>query len=137
MFGCGDKMKLDKIIEAYKTLSWVRRLKLPYPKARAVKKLYDTVLPEVEFYSQEEQKLCLQYALKDDNGQPVVVDGNRIKFAAEADAQAYLSEINRLNNLDVPIEAEPICITHAEMGDQSICAADLDALSEFIVFGGE
>lgn len=130
-------MKLDKIIEAYKALDGVRRLKLPYPKARAIKKLYDTVLPEVEFYSQEEQKLCLQYALKDDNGQPVVVDGNRIKFAAEAEAQAYLSEINRLNNLDVPIEAEPICIIDAEMSNQCISAADIEALSGFIVFGGE
>ena len=61
----------------------------------------------------------------------------RIKFAAEAEAQAYLSEINRLNNLDVPIAAEPIRITDAEMGDQSICAVDIDALSGFIVFGGE
>lgn len=130
-------MKLDKIIEAYKALNGVRRLKLPYPKARAIKKLYDTVLPEVEFYSQEEQKLCLQHALKDDNGQPVVVDGNRIKFATEADAQAYLSEIDRLNNLDVPIEAEPICITDAEMSNQCISAADIEALSGFIVFGGE
>lgn len=130
-------MKLDKIIEAYKALNGVRRLKLPYPKARAIKKLYDTVLPEVEFYSQEEQKLCLQHALKDDNGQPIVVNGNRIKFAAEADAQAYLSEINRLNNLDVPIEAEPICITDEEVSNQCISAADIEALSGFIVFGGE
>jgi len=124
-------MKLQKIMQSFQAVQSFLDLSISYQKARILKKIYDTMKSEVDFYLQEEKKLIHQFAKKDEDGNPVL-NGNKIQFENTDSANKYLAEITKLNELDVSVDFEPVVLTENEIGSQCISVNALEQIEGFI-----
>ena len=72
------------IVDVFRTLTTkhYNNFSLSYKIAKASKELES----HREFYAAEERKIVEMYAVKEENGQIKVVDGNRITFKNQEDA---------------------------------------------------
>ena len=68
-------MNYATVIQALKPLNELRKLKLPYIKAKEVYRISKLFEGEFAFFQQEENKLIGEYATKDDKGNPKTENG--------------------------------------------------------------
>lgn len=104
---------------------------LSYKIAKASKMLEE----QVTFYSEEERKIVETYALKDDDGNVKIVDGNRINFKDKDDAIKFNNEINKLQHTEIEV-FDPIVIHLNDFrnGDFDLTPNDILALEPFVEF---
>lgn len=107
---------------------------LSYKIAKANKLLNE----QREFYTSEERKIVETYAVKDENGQVKIVNGNQISFKDKDDAIKFNTEINKLQQTEVEI-FEPIEIKFNDFrdGEMDLTPSDILALEGFVIFNDE
>ena len=94
-----------KLIDVFKAREPLLRLTEKrfnnYKVLRQLVKARKAVESEVEFYAQEERKAVMQYAEKDEKGNPVILTDGRLKLV-DAEAKAAFDEtIAKLNDTEV------------------------------------
>lgn len=103
--------------------------------ARQLVALRKKVDEEFDFYASEEKKLLDLYAKKNENGDPIVTEENRIQLKDEASAKAFLQKIAELRNS--PVEGiEPVVLREGDFCEaQALPTPDeMIALEGFIEF---
>lgn len=127
-------MNYSKLAKAMLPLNEMRRLKLPYPKAKKVYALCKTFEAEFSFFRQEETKLIETYAAKDENGKPKMNQTGVITFDTVEAKDEYLAEIEKLCNTEVEAEIPHIVITPDDMGVQTVSPETIEKLEDIIFF---
>lgn len=95
-------MKLIELLNARSALkSLTEKNFANYKILRDLTRLRKSVDAEVEFYTEQERKAVLQYADKDEKGQPVILDNGRIKLKDIESKQAFDEELSKLRTLEV------------------------------------
>lgn len=98
-------MKIYEILNARDSL--VKLLDKEFTNFKVVRELAGlrkAVEAEVEFYVGEEKKLIDKHAEKDPAGNPIFVDGGRVKIKSVEDRNEFEKKVNELRNLDVEIK---------------------------------
>lgn len=127
-------MNYSKLTQAIRPLNEVRKLKLPYAKAKQVYKLFKVFESEFSFFQQEEAKLIETYALKGEDGKPKMDAPGIITFENIEDKNAYLGEMEKLSTAEVDIEIPRIVLTEEDIGNQIVTPEMLEKLEEIIIF---
>lgn len=95
-------MKLIELLNARSALkSLTEKNFANYKILRDLTRLRKSVDAEVEFYTEQERKAVLQYADKDEKGQPIILDNGRIKLKDIESKQAFDEELSKLRTLEV------------------------------------
>lgn len=95
-------MKLIELLNARSALKCLTEKNFTnYKVLRDLAKIRKAVDAEVEFYTEQERKAVLQYADKDEKGQPVILDNGRIKLKDIESKQAFDEELSKLRTLEV------------------------------------
>lgn len=130
------KKKLNDIVkvsDVFKRLveKHFNNFSLSYKLAKASKEIEE----QTSFYVKEERKIIEQYALKDDNKQIKILEGNRIGFKTAEDASKFNEEILKLQELEIDI-FEPIMIHSSDFkyGEMDLTPSDILKLEGFIEF---
>ncbi len=102
-----------------------------YKIARAAKELDENRT----FYMAEEKKLVEKYAKRDENGQIIIEDGNRVRFETPEDGNAFQEEILKLQQTEIDI-FDKIIINFKDFksGDMDLTPMDIVGLEEFVEF---
>ena len=103
--------------------------------ARQLVALRKKVDEEFDFYASEEKKLLDLYAKKNENGDPMITEENRIQLKDAASAKAFLQKIAELRNS--PVEGiEPVVLYERDFCEvQALPTPDeMIALEGFIEF---
>ena len=94
-----------KLIDVFKAREPLLRLTEKrfnnYKVLRQLVKARKAVESEVEFYAQEERKAVMQYAEKDEKGNPVILTDGRLKLVAAEAKVAFDETIAMLNDTEV------------------------------------
>lgn len=72
-----------------------------FRKVRELVDLKKAVDAEIEFYVGEERKIVEAYAKKDDEGEPIILEGGRIQLDSIEKKNAFEKEVSELRNLEV------------------------------------
>lgn len=127
-------MKYSQIIRATPALESIRKLRVPYAKAREIHRTYKTLEKEFVFFAEEENKLVKKYAIKDEKNEPIITGNGVISFSDVKTKEEYTAEIVKLNQFDVDVKITPISLTADEIGDQLISPETIDKLEGIIKF---
>lgn len=94
-----------KLIDVFKAREPLLRLTEKrfnnYKVLRQLVKARKAVESEVEFYAQEERKAVMQYAEKDEKGNPVILTDGRLKLIDAEAKVAFDETIAKLNDTEV------------------------------------
>lgn len=120
-------MTYRQIINIYPALSDLRKLQLPYAKARDVYRLCKFFENEYNFFIEEESKLIIKY-----NGS--VGADSFITFADNDSKVLYANDINKLKDIDSDIAFQPIVLTSNDIGAQTITPETIDRLDGVVTF---
>lgn len=120
-------MKQIKLCRAYEALDgFAKNIHLPATKAFAIYTVIKKVRPIYEARVDVERDIINRFDIKVDNGQ--------FTFKTPAFAEAYMKEIDELNNVDVEVNVSPIVIALDDIGEQRITPAQMEALDGIICF---
>ncbi len=126
-------MNYATVIQALKPLNELRKLKLPYIKAKEVYRISKLFEGEFAFFQQEENKLIGEYATKDDKGNPKTENGV-ITFDSIEDKMKYLEEIKKLSDTEIDTELPRVVLTGDDIGEQTVSPETLEKLENIIIF---
>jgi len=121
-------IKLEAVPGTHAALSALAALRLPFKKALALSKLCGRFSELQQVYFQQLNALAREHGTK------FLPNGS---FPMPNDAgqrQALCRALEGLVTEEVEVEAEPIEISEADIGEQRIGAADILALDGFVVF---
>lgn len=105
---------------------------LSYKIAKASRELEE----KRSFYSNEERKIVETYAIKDDKGNVKIVDGNRVTFKTQEDANKFNEEVIKLQKTEVDV-FDPIVISVSDIKKEDVVdltPANILALEGFVIF---
>ena len=126
-------MNYSQIVKAFPALAELKKLRLPYAKARDIHKAHKALESEFQFFAAEEAKLINEFAAKGENGTPQIADG-RITFANAETKSKYIARITELETTEADVEIPCVTLTGAEIGDELISAKTIEALECIITF---
>lgn len=95
-------MKIINLLNAKEALT--RLLECRYTSFKVVRELANlrkAAEAEIEFYIEQEKKIVAAYSVKDEKGNPVFLDGDRVQLKDEDSKTAFEKEITDLRNLEV------------------------------------
>ena len=127
-------MKYLQVVQAAQAIESIQQLRLPYAKARKIYEISKKLRCEYEFYANEEAKLVNEYAVKGENGRPIIRENGMITFPDLEAKEAYSHEILKLNEMFVEMRIEPVTLTAAEIGTQTIQPEAISRLEGIIIF---
>ena len=127
-------MKYSQIVKITPALDELRKLHIPYGKARDIHRIYKRLETEFTFFAQEESKLVKKYAIKGENGEPLITENGFISFADMNAKKKYSEEIAKLNELETEISITPVTLTADEIGEQTMRPDSIDKLEGVIIF---
>ena len=128
-------MTILEALNAIPALNELRKYKLPFAKAAGIFRLCKSLDSVREFYAEEEKKLLEQYAAKDENGNPKLLDNGQVLFDCYTDRDAYRSAVDDLFETDCGVEITPVTLTETDFGEQPISPAMLDELDGIVEIG--
>ena len=102
-----------------------------FKKVRELVELKKTVDSEVEFYVSEERKIVDAYAHKDDNGNPIILEGGRVQLDTIESKNAFEKEVFELRNLEVD-KIKPITLKTSDFRNND----DIPTPAEVLVLEG-
>lgn len=120
-------MKQNRINKSYPAMLRLCDLKLPIKKARAVYLAANKMKQHFDFALQEERKCVKEF------GGTENLDGS-INFESPIDFGKFQDRMAELNESEVEWDLEPVVITEADIGEQTISAADILSLEGFVTF---
>lgn len=122
-------MNILTLINAAKIFEQFAQTKISSKLAYKIMKLCKSVAEEEEFYNTKRSEIINAYAVKDENGNPVVTDGGMIKIIPEKinEANTAMQELN-----GVEVEVPNIKFTLDELEGLELSIADMFVLDAFI-----
>ena len=122
-------MKLSQVESLKSTLSIISQKELSFRLAYKISKLTERLEKDSEFFNEKFQSLIQKYALRDENGEIIIEDGN-VKIIPEQipEAEKALEELN-----DVETEECNIFFTLEELENLEIKPSELQGLLPFII----
>lgn len=104
-------MTYEHVINAHEALATLTTKRFTsFRVARKLVALRKRIDEEFDFYASEERKFLDLYAKKNENGDPIVTEENRIQLKDEPSAKAFLQKIDELRNSPVEgIEPVKLC----------------------------
>ncbi len=132
-------MKLKKILDASEPLKRLTEKNFSNFKAvRSLVKLRKAVQDEVDFYLEEEKKAIEKYAVKNENGSPVLLDGGRIQLKDAESKKCFDERIGELRETDIDgITAVSLTDEDFRSKDDIPSPNDVFLLEGFVEFRGE
>lgn len=113
------------------TTKHYKNFSVSYKIAKAAKELEQ----HRDFYASEEKKIVEMYAVKDENGQIKIIEGNRITFENQENAIKFNEEITKLQKTEVDVfEPFEIKLSDFREGEMNITPQEILALEEFVIF---
>lgn len=110
-------MKLFELLNALPSLRRLSELKFSsFKKVREIAILRKKVEEEVDFYVKEERKLIETYATKGKDGNPIILDGGRIKLDSKESKDKFETEIAKLRDLDID-SISKVSLTETDFSD--------------------
>lgn len=95
-------MKLIEVLNALIPLRALTEARFTsFKKSRELAILRKNVEFEVDFYAKEEKKIVDTYAEKNESGEPIILEGGRIKLKSVEAKTAFDKEITDLRNTEV------------------------------------
>lgn len=95
-------MKLIQLLNAKDAIARLADTRFSnFKTARNIAKVKKALDEEVDFYIQEEKKIITTYAVKNDKGEPVFLEGGRVQLATLDDKENFEREILSLRDTDV------------------------------------
>ena len=122
-------MNILTLINAAKIFEQFAKTKISSKLAYKIMKLCKRVAEEEEFYNTKRNEIINAYAVKDENGNPIVTDGDMIKIIPEKinEANTAMQELNSVE-VDVP----NIKFALDELEGLELSVADMFVLDAFI-----
>ena len=111
-----------KIIEVLNALIPLRALSevrfTSFKKSRELAILRKKVEFEAEFYTKEEKKIVDLYALKNEQGEPEILEGGRIKLKDIESKKKFDVEITKLRELEIE-DIDKVTLSEKDFSDSS------------------
>lgn len=108
------KVKLSDVVNAIEGLNTIMSQEIKGSIAFRVSRLKREINKELETFDEQRSKLIEKYALRDENGQYVIMDdGNSIKLNPDTIKECD-EEFNNLLNLEVEINADKLKMSDAD-----------------------
>ena len=127
-------MKLIEILNANEALKKLANAKFnSFKKAYELSKLRKQVDEEIDFYVTEEKKIVETYASKDEKGNPIFLEGGRIKLDSVETKNNFEKDINELRNLEID-KISKVSISPSDFKDDIPTPNEILALEVLIDF---
>lgn len=126
-------MTYAQIIKAKPALDTLKKLRLPYGKAKEVYRAAKTADEEFDFFVEEEKKLILATASKDKDGEPVFTETGAVRFDTIGERDEYVKAHKDLEGLECA-GLQEIMLTAEEIGNQTISPETIEALEGIVTF---
>lgn len=123
-------VKLGELREIIEGLNEVMSKELPIKPAYWLGKLAKKVQAEVHDFEESRLRLVQKYALRGEDGQPIVGADNKYRFA---DTDAFNAEFSELTETETTIDFSPIPIN--AFGDVKLSPIAMIGLDKFIEIG--
>lgn len=120
-------MRQERINKAYSSLLKLKGYNLPVKKAYAIYKLASSVEEAYEFALNEERKYMADF-----NG--TLNENGTITFPTPTECAAFRDKVEELCDIDADITVEPVTLTEADLGEQTITPLDIANLEGFVAF---
>lgn len=112
-------MKLIEVLNALIPLRALTEARFTsFKKSRELAILRKNVEFEVDFYAKEEKKIVDTYAEKNETGEPIILEGGRIKLKSVEAKTAFDKEITDLRNTEVD-EITKVELKESDFADTS------------------
>ena len=112
-------MKLIEVLNALIPLRALTEARFTsFKKSRELAILRKNVEFEVDFYAKEEKKIVDTYAEKNESGEPIILEGGRIKLKSVETKTAFDKEITDLRNTEVD-EITKVELKESDFADTS------------------
>ena len=112
-------MKLIEVLNALIPLRALTEARFTsFKKSRELAILRKNVEFEVDFYAKEEKKIVDTYAEKNESGEPIILEGGRIKLKSVEAKTAFDKEITDLRNTEVD-EITKVELKESDFADTS------------------
>ena len=112
-------MKLIEVLNALIPLRALTEARFTsFKKSRELAILRKKVEFEADFYGKEEKKIVETYAEKNEAGEPIILDGGRIKLKDIESKIAFDKEITNLRELEIS-DIEKVKLSESDFADTS------------------
>lgn len=112
-------MKLIELLNALIPLRALTETRFTsFKKSRELAILRKKVEFEADFYSKEEKKIVETYAAKNENGEPIILEGGRIQLKDLEAKIAFDKEITNLRELEIS-DIEKVKLSESDFADTS------------------
>ena len=112
-------MKLIELLNALIPLRALTETRFTsFKKFRELAILRKKVEFEADFYSKEEKKIVETYAAKNENGEPIILEGGRIQLKELEAKIAFDKEITNLRELEIS-DIEKVKLSESDFADTS------------------
>lgn len=112
-------MKLIEVLNALIPLRALTEARFTsFKKSRELAILRKKVEFEADFYAKEEKKIVEAYAEKNESGEPIILDGGRIRLKDEETKKAFDKAIADLRNTEVD-GISKVRLSESDFGDSA------------------
>ena len=126
------KMTLTEILQKQRNLAALANMKLPYKLAYAISKNLGKMEAEVKAIEETRLNIIKEYAVKDENGEPVVVDN---KYDLGDNVAAFTEEFQNFmsTETEVDILTVPEAVLETDYSRFDILTVDQIAALDFMI----
>lgn len=111
-------MKLIELLNALIPLRALTETRFTsFKKSRELAILRKKVEFEADFYSKEEKKIVETYAARNENGEPIILEGGRIQLKDLEAKIAFEKEINELRDTEAE-DIEKVSLSEGDFADK-------------------
>ncbi len=96
-------MKLIEIVNAVIAIDELRNVEIEDKTAYALYITKNAILPQYNFFGEEERKLVNKYAKRDGHGK-IITNGMKFEFASPEAQAEYAEKMSALFNMDVDVD---------------------------------
>jgi hypothetical protein len=127
-------MTYDKLIKAIPALTEIKKLRLPYQKARDIYRLSGQFDDSFGFFVQEQTKIAEDLAIRDKDGKFIFKEEGVIQFKDLSDKLEYDRRIDGLKNTETGFSPSPVELSESEIGEQHISPEVISRLENIVIF---
>lgn len=121
------RLKTDKIVGLYNTLNIFANEKIPFKSAVKIATNIEKLKIINEQFENKRTELIKEYGEKDENGEVIVMDDNRIKIE---NVEAFNSSFNKILQEEFDLELEELSMNDLE--EIKVSANDIYSISEIL-----
>ena len=124
------KATLNKALEYAVFFNAIKDQKIPLKTAYKLASIYQSLQKEVTFYQDKMKQIIDKYAILDEDGNPVLTEGEDGFKVREGKENACLQEITELQDLEIELPDETI--TLEELDEVELTIQEIAAIMPYI-----